>query len=93
MDVASVLQPPNKRVYMMLSITYGMMSNLDIDTEPLRWMGDIRFTVGVLRVSVWQHAYPKLAMVCVVEKSSAAVIIIEHMMHLCPFYCSENWII
>eukprot|EP00879_Flechtneria_rotunda_P010689 GHRR01011171.1.p1 GENE.GHRR01011171.1~~GHRR01011171.1.p1 ORF type:complete len:316 (+),score=108.60 GHRR01011171.1:413-1360(+) len=48
MDVASALQPPNRRMYIMLSTTYGMMSNLDVNTEPLRWMGDVRFTLGAL---------------------------------------------
>lgn len=52
MDVASVLQPPNKRLYMMLLATYGMMSNLDVGTESLRWMGDTRFTLGALWVSM-----------------------------------------
>lgn len=35
---------------MMLLATYGMMSNLDVGTEPLRWMGDTRFTLGALWV-------------------------------------------
>jgi hypothetical protein len=51
MDVASVLQAPSSRRYMMLTATYGMMSNLDVDTEPLRWAGDVRFTLGALWVS------------------------------------------
>lgn len=50
MDVASVLQPPSRRLYIMLLATYGMMSNLDVGTESLRWMGDTRFTLGALWV-------------------------------------------
>lgn len=50
MDVASVLQPPSQRLYMMLLATYGMMSNLDVGSEHLRWMGDTRFTLGALWV-------------------------------------------
>ena len=55
MDVASVLQPPNRRLYMMLLATYGMMSNLDVGTEHLRWMGDTRFTLGALWVRLQLH--------------------------------------
>ncbi len=37
-DVASVLQPPASRSYCLLSVVYGVMSNLDIGTEHLRWV-------------------------------------------------------
>lgn len=50
MDVASVLQPPNRRMYIMLMATYGLMSNLDVGTEHLRWLGDTRFALGTLWV-------------------------------------------
>jgi sphingosine kinase len=50
LDVASVLQPPGRRLYLALSLTYGLLSNLDVGTEHLRWMGDLRFTLGGLRV-------------------------------------------
>jgi hypothetical protein len=30
---------------------YGLMSNLDVGTEHLRWMGDTRFLLGLLWVS------------------------------------------
>ncbi len=36
LDVASVLQPPDSRRYLTLSVTYGILSNLDIGTEHLR---------------------------------------------------------
>lgn len=51
MDVASVLQPPASRQYIMLSVAYGSLANLDINTERFRWMGDLRFTLGALWVS------------------------------------------
>jgi sphingosine kinase len=50
LDVASVLQPPGRRLYLALSLTYGLLSNLDVGTEHLRWMGDLRFTLGGLKV-------------------------------------------
>ncbi|GLC46319.1 hypothetical protein PLESTB_000998600 [Pleodorina starrii] len=48
-DVASVLQPPNSRYYCLLSVVYGAMANLDIGTNHLRWMGELRFHLGGLR--------------------------------------------
>lgn len=53
MDVASVLQPPASRQYIMLSVAYGSLANLDINTERFRWMGDLRFTLGAVWVSCW----------------------------------------
>jgi hypothetical protein len=32
-------------------LQYGLMSNLDVGTEHLRWMGDTRFLLGLLWVS------------------------------------------
>jgi len=34
------------RRFSFLSLVYGVMANLDIGTENLRWMGEARFTVG-----------------------------------------------
>ena len=50
LDVASVLQPPGRRMYLLLSMTYGQLSNLDVETEHLRWMGDTRFVIGGIKV-------------------------------------------
>ena len=36
-DIVSVLQPPAPRLYSFLSLTFGLISNLDIGTEHLRW--------------------------------------------------------
>ncbi|KAG2498809.1 hypothetical protein HYH03_003003 [Edaphochlamys debaryana] len=49
-DVASVLQPPGSRFYCVLSVVYGAMANLDIGTQHLRWMGELRFHLG----GVWE---------------------------------------
>ncbi|KAL4439225.1 hypothetical protein ABPG77_004127 [Micractinium sp. CCAP 211/92] len=49
-DVASVLQQsPPRRCFSFLSVNYGMITNLDIGTEHLRWMGGTRFVVGALQ--------------------------------------------
>ncbi|GFR44000.1 hypothetical protein Agub_g5146, partial [Astrephomene gubernaculifera] len=47
-DVASVLQPPGNRFYCILSVVYGAMANLDVGTNHLRWMGELRFHLGGL---------------------------------------------
>ena len=45
LDVASVFQPPNRH-YSFLSSYMGLLSNLDVGTDHLRWMGEARFTYG-----------------------------------------------
>lgn len=42
----------NKRSISFMSQSLGLMADLDIGTEHLRWMGDTRFMVGLLRGSV-----------------------------------------
>ena len=46
-DVASIIQPPHRR-FSFLSTYIGLLSNLDVGTDDLRWMGDIRFTYGAV---------------------------------------------
>jgi len=38
-----------KRVWSFLATAMGLMVDLDIGTEHLRWMGDMRFTLGFLK--------------------------------------------
>ncbi|KAK2077169.1 hypothetical protein QBZ16_004803 [Prototheca wickerhamii] len=49
-DVASVLQPGHARRFSFLSLTYGMIPNLDVGTDHLRFLGSVRFVLG----AVWQ---------------------------------------
>jgi sphingosine kinase len=39
----------DKRTISFMSQSLGLMADLDIGTEHLRWMGDTRFIVGLLR--------------------------------------------
>lgn len=49
-DLMSVLlQPSGVRRFGFLSIAIGLMYDLDIGTEGLRWMGDVRFVLGAVR--------------------------------------------
>ena len=47
-DVFSVTQN-GKRTISFMSQALGLMADADIGTENLRWMGDTRFLVGLLR--------------------------------------------
>ncbi|KAH8915114.1 hypothetical protein BT69DRAFT_1356989 [Atractiella rhizophila] len=45
----SVVTTGTRRIYCLLSQVYGIISDLDIDTEHLRWMGESRFVYGFIR--------------------------------------------
>jgi len=47
-DLVSVLQG-GKRTFSFMFQTLGLMADLDLDTEHLRWLGDNRFVYGYLR--------------------------------------------
>ncbi|KIJ68916.1 hypothetical protein HYDPIDRAFT_79957 [Hydnomerulius pinastri MD-312] len=47
-DLFSFTQGNQKRISFM-SQTIGLMADIDIETEHLRWMGDLRFVLGYLR--------------------------------------------
>jgi sphingosine kinase len=63
MDLATIQykDPGNKsneRInYSFLSINYGFVSDLDIGTEFLRSIGDIRFSIGALWNLLWMTSY------------------------------------
>jgi sphingosine kinase len=47
-DLFSVTMNSN-RIYSFMSQAMGLMADLDIGTEHLRWMGDTRFLLGFLK--------------------------------------------
>jgi sphingosine kinase len=47
-DAFSLTQK-GKRTISFMSQALGLMADLDIGTEHLRWMGDARFMVGLMR--------------------------------------------
>ncbi|KAH8894270.1 hypothetical protein GQ53DRAFT_683880 [Thozetella sp. PMI_491] len=57
MDLVSVTQG-STRVLSFLSQAYGIMADIDIKTEHLRWMGDTRFVVGFLQLVFKKKTYP-----------------------------------
>lgn len=70
LDIASVVQHPNRRRFSFLSLTYGLVPCLDIGTEHLRWMGGARFTVGALQQIMLKRSYR--ARVALLEVEAAA---------------------
>jgi diacylglycerol kinase family enzyme len=59
LDAATVVQPTSgTRMLAVLSVHYGLMSDLDIGTEHLRpLLGGERFTYGALRSLLWWTAH------------------------------------
>lgn len=46
----------NKKIFMFLSLTWCIISDIDINSEVLRWMGSTRFTIyGVYRLMRVRH--------------------------------------
>lgn len=61
-DLFSFTQGNQKRISFM-SQTVGLLADVDIETEHLRWMGDLRFVLGFLRgrenaPSFWRRVKP-----------------------------------
>jgi len=56
-DLVSITQG-DRRTLSFLSQALGMVADLDIATEPLRWMGGARFTVGFLALAMQRKTYP-----------------------------------
>ena len=56
-DVFSVTQG-GKRSISFMSQSLGLMADLDIGTENLRWMGDARFVFGFIRGCKSSEFYP-----------------------------------
>ena len=57
LDLMSVTQD-DTRILSFLSQAYGVMADIDIKTEHLRWMGETRFTVGFLQLVLKKKTYP-----------------------------------
>lgn len=61
-DAFSVVQN-NRRTISFMSQALGLMADLDLGTEHLRWMGDTRFTLGLLYGSESLHDCHRLALI------------------------------
>jgi sphingosine kinase len=54
-DALSIVQS-GRRSFSFLSQCVGLMADLDLGTEHLRWMGDNRFVYGYLRGSKYRRS-------------------------------------
>ena len=53
---------PEKKIYMFLSLTWAIISDVDINSEYLRCMGDSRFTMyGIFRLMNLRNYKAKLS--------------------------------
>ncbi|KAI9829702.1 MAG: sphinganine kinase lcb4 [Phylliscum demangeonii] len=57
LDLVSITQG-KRRTLSFLSQSVGIVAEVDLDTEELRWMGDTRFVYGVLARVLRQTVYP-----------------------------------
>ena len=75
LDLCSVTQlvdGEEKRFLSFLSQSIGIVAESDLDTEHLRWMGDLRFTYGVLTRLFGKTTYPcDIALKVVVDSKPA----------------------
>lgn len=66
-DLFSITQN-GRKTYSFMSQALGLMADLDIGTENLRWMGDTRFLVGLLRGVLQPRQCPVTLSVKVAEQ-------------------------
>lgn len=93
LDVCSVIQPP-RRFFSFLSTTFGLIANLDVGTEHLRWMGDARFTVGAVKEILGNKVYAGKAWLWPAEaelKAGHPTAVPYYLQHgpPCPIFCSS----
>ncbi|XP_067859878.1 sphingosine kinase 1 [Heptranchias perlo] len=57
MDLVSLTTTSNKHIFSFLSVAWGFISAVDVESEKYRSMGSARFTVGTLRLLVPLRVY------------------------------------
>ncbi|GAA5890379.1 hypothetical protein JCM16303_007111, partial [Sporobolomyces ruberrimus] len=68
-DLCSVTQKGGKRLFSFLTQAFGLMADLDLGTEHLRFLGDFRFTLGYIQGALTRRKYP-MKLTVLVENSS-----------------------
>ncbi|RHZ67780.1 hypothetical protein Glove_299g83 [Diversispora epigaea] len=71
-DMCSVTQG-DKRFFSFLTQSYGAVADCDLGTENMRWMGDIRFTIGVVQAILAGRRYSCEVAVKFVEKNKELI--------------------
>ncbi|GAA5915365.1 uncharacterized protein JCM6883_006811 [Sporobolomyces salmoneus] len=72
-DLCSVTQKGGKRVFSFLTQAFGLMADLDLGTEHLRFLGDLRFTLGYVQGALTRKRYPMKLKVLVEDSSKASI--------------------
>ncbi|KAM0791316.1 hypothetical protein ACM66B_005788 [Microbotryomycetes sp. NB124-2] len=57
MDLCSVTQN-GQRFFSFLTQAMGLMADLDLGTEHMRWIGELRFTLGYVQGALTRRTYP-----------------------------------
>ena len=57
LDLTSITQG-DKRLLSFLSQSVGIVAEVDLGTDDIRWMGDTRFTYGFLKRTLGRYVYP-----------------------------------
>lgn len=86
LDLCSVLMlPSNTRRWSFVSQALGLMVDLDIGTENLRWMGDTRFVLGFLKGIVSSSNFKARIRINVVEDDKVTMArIARERSHVAP---------
>lgn len=72
LDLTSITQG-DKRSISFLSQSVGIVAEVDLGTDDIRWMGDTRFTYGFLKRTLGRYVYPCDVAVAVDVPTKAAV--------------------
>lgn len=74
-DLMSVLLlPSGRRRWSFCSLAFGLMYDLDIGTEPYRWMGDTRFVLGAIISAIHMRHYKTRIWMRVVESDKLEMV-------------------
>lgn len=72
LDLVSFTQG-DRRMLSFLSQSFGLIAETDLGTENLRWMGDMRFTYGLLMRLLGKTVYPCDVAVKIADDSKASI--------------------
>lgn len=90
MDIVSVHLSSGLRVFSFLSLAWGFVADVDIESEKFRHVGAMRFLVGtLLRLASLRTYQGRLAFLPAREDSSLAPISSSPTPHPRSFYCSS----
>jgi sphingosine kinase len=92
MDLSRVTVPggPEKGYLSFLSLSWAIISDVDIESEKYRFLGPARFTVGALARIIWLRRYPGTLSYLRAAAGSSCVAAIPRLGEALPL--SEDWV-